>query len=335
MKNLGLTLALLAAASPAMAAPAINAPADVAAIKALEQQNAVALDPAALARTYAPNVTVLDFMKGGIYRSRQAFQAAETPQLKRLKTITANIPEQNIVTDGSFACDMLTLNFNFTTQDGKSNTMSLRQMDALQKIAGKWQVVQEQLAVLKDPASNKPVMTDFKTDGDMVWPASIDDFQTVPVAQARREILDWANTSFRVIGIKAIVPYYGPGEDEYAAYAPTAPGNIRGLKGLYDYYAPSMNYFKSIEMHTPVLGIATDGTLGSEISVQLITLHLWDGKTKPLYWRQSDCLHRVGGKWYGLLTQSSFPLDAQTGQMYTGGLTFLAPANAKTAKPAS
>jgi hypothetical protein len=97
-------------------------------------------------------------------------------------------------------------------------------------------------------------------------------------------------------------------------YAPTVPGNLRGKAEMRAYYAPSMNSFESLETKTPILKVDTDGVLGAQIDIQEITLHLHDGKTQPLYWRQSDCLRRVGGKWYGLLDMASFPVDLKTGK---------------------
>ena len=33
-----------------------------------------------------------------------------------------------------------------------------------------------------------------------------------------------------------------------------------------------------------------------------------------MYWRQSDCVTRVGGKWYGVEDLASFPVDLKTGK---------------------
>ena len=63
-------------ALPAMAASALNAPTDVAEIKAFEQKNAEQRDSVVLAKTYAPDAVVLDYMTGAIYRGRQAIEEA-------------------------------------------------------------------------------------------------------------------------------------------------------------------------------------------------------------------------------------------------------------------
>lgn len=301
-------------ALPAMAATPMNSPADVAAIKAFEQKNAEQLDGAALAQTYAPDAVVLDYMTGGVYQGRPAIKTAVTALLAPLKTVSANIREHNIVTDGRFACDMLTTDYRFEDRSGKSGTLSLRQMDALQKVGGEWQVVQSQVAALNDPKTGMAVMQDLQVRGDAVWPADMTLGAPMAPDQARKEIEAWTNVSMRVVGIDAIMPFYGPKEGEVAMYAPTVPGNLRGKAEMRAYYTASMNSFESVTTVTPVLKVDTDGVLGAQIDVQEITLHLRDSKTQPLYWRQSDCVRRVGDKWYGVLDMASFPTDLKTGK---------------------
>ena len=301
-------------ALPAMAAAQLNAPTDVAAIKAFEQTNAEQLDAAALALTYAPDAVVLDYMTGGIYQGRPAIKTAVTALLAPLKSVKANIREHNIVTDGQFACDMLTTDYTFQDRASKSGSLSLRQMDALQKIGGRWQVVQSQVAALNDPKTGMAVMKDLQVRGDIAWPADMTLGAAMPPAEARKEIETWANVSMRVVGIDAVMPFYGPNEGEVAMYAPTVPGNLRGRSEMRAYYTASMNSFESVTTVTPILKVDTDGVLGAQIDVQEITLHLRDGKTQPLYWRQSDCVRRVGDKWYGILDMASFPVDLKTGK---------------------
>jgi ketosteroid isomerase-like protein len=301
-------------ALPAMAAAPLNSPADVAAIKAFEQKNAEQLDGAVLAQTYAPDAVVLDYMTGGIYQGRPAIKTAVTALLAPLKSVSAKIREHNIVTDGRFACDMLTTDYRFEDRNGKSGSISLRQMDALQKVGGEWQVVQSHVAALNDPKTGMAVMKDLQVRGDTVWPADMTLGAAMPPAQARKEIETWTNVSMRVVGIDAVLPFYGPNEGELAMYAPTVPGNLRGKAEMRAYYTASMNSFESVTTVTPILKVDTDGVLGAQIDVQEITLHLRDGKTQPLYWRQSDCVRRVGDKWYGVLDMASFPVDLKTGK---------------------
>lgn len=316
-------------ALPAMAATPLNRPADVAAIKAYEQRNAEQLDGAALAQAYAPDAVVLDYMTGAIYRGRPAIQAAMTALLAPLKSVSATILEHNIVTDGDFACDMQTTEFEFEDKGGHRGSMTLRQMDALKKVGGKWQIVQEQTGAPNDPKTGDAVTSGLQVRGDTVWPADMAVGEAASPVQARKEIEAWTNVSMRVVGIDAVMPFYGPGEGEVSMYAPTVPGNLRGKAEMRAYYKASMNSFDSLTTVTPILKVDTDGVLGAQIDVQEITLHLRDGKTQPLYWRQSDCLRRVGGKWYGMLDMASFPVDLKTGKSDSKWAAF--PVDAKPA----
>ena len=328
-----LTAGLVFLAGPALAAPILNAPKDVAAIHAIEHRNAVELDDTALARAYAPNAVVLDYMTGGVYRGRAAIKKGFAAQLTPIKSVSARILEQNVITDGRFACDLMTTNFHFVTKSGKAGAVSLRQMDALEKLHGRWEVVQEQVSAPEDPKTGMAVMSNLPIRGDIAWPADMAASQTIPPAQAYKEIRRWTHDSLRVIGINAILPYYGPGAEELAMYGPILPGNLRGKAQMRAYYAPSMNSFASLVTTTPVLKINTDGTLGAQIDIQNITLHLKNGKTQALYWRQSDCVHRIAGKWYGILDMSSFPVDLTTGKTATTWAAFPMGPNAENSAP--
>jgi ketosteroid isomerase-like protein len=299
----------------AIAEPILNAPADVAAVKAFEQANAEQLDVNKLADTYAADAVVLDYMIGGLYQGRAAIKEGMSKQLAAIKSVKATIREHNIVTDGNFACDMQTTDYEVVTKDGSPASLSLRQMDVIQRIGGKWQIVQQHVAALKDNKTGNAVMKDLAVRGDQNWPQDMTFGEPLPVDQAKQEITKWTHDSIMVVGIDAIMPYYGPGEGEMVQYVPTAPGNIRGKSEMYAYYAPSMNSFTGLETKLPVLKIDTDGVIGAQIDIQDINMHLKGGKEQKLYWRQSDCLHRVGSKWYGVLTMSSFPVDMATGKM--------------------
>jgi ketosteroid isomerase-like protein len=314
MKRKYLTAAIAFFAAPAIAQTAANAPEDVAAIKAFEQANAEQMNASVLSQAYASDAVMLDYITGGIYTGRAAIGNALAKQIAPLKSVRAQIREHNIVTSPGFACDLQTTDYHYETRDGKTGVLSLRQMDAIKKINGRWQIVQQQVAALNDPKTGNAVMVDLPTRGDKVWPADFSLGAPMPEDKAREEIKTWTDVSVRVIGIDAIMPFYGPGENELVQYGPTVPGNVRSKSEMYAYYAPSMNSFESLDTKTPVLKVDTDGLLGAQIDVQDITMHLKGGKTQALYWRQSDCVRRVGEKWYGVLNMSSFPTDLATGK---------------------
>jgi len=314
MKVKYLAAAIAFISAPVIAQSAANAPEDVAAIKAFEQANAEQMNVSALTQAYAADAVMLDYMTGGIYTGRAAIGNALSKQIAPLKSVRAEIREHNIVTSSGFACDMQTTDYHYETRAGKSGVLSLRQMDAIKKINGRWQIVQQQVAALNDPKTGNAVMTDLPTRGDKAWPADFSLGAPMSEDKAAEEIRTWTDVSLRVVGIDAIMPFYGPGENELVQYGPTVPGNVRSKSEMYAYYAPSMNSFEGLDTKTPVLKVDTDGLLGAQIDVQDITMHLKGGKTQALYWRQSDCVRRVGFKWYGVLNMSSFPTDLTTGK---------------------
>ena len=194
-------------------------------------------------------------MVGGVYQGRPAIRRRATARLVPLKSLTANLREQHILTDGKFACDMLTADFQFVTQAGSPGAISVRLMDALRKARGQWQGVQEQIAMPSDPKTGMALSKDLQVRGDIVWSSSMTVDDAVPLETAKTEVLRWINVSMRVIGIDAILPYYGPGNEQVVMYAPTAPGNLRGKTEMHDYYAPSMNSFESVVIKTPILKV--------------------------------------------------------------------------------
>lgn len=307
-----LAAGLVCVAGPAMAASVWNAPADVAAISAIVQQSKVQLDGASVARTYAPDAVVLNYKAGEIYQGRTAIQAAAAAA--PLKSVKSNIREQSILTNGSFACAMLTVDYQFIAQDGKPGTLSLRQMDALKKNGERWEVVQEHLSVPMDPKTGLAVTGDLQVRGPMVWPADLSAGQRVPVAQAENEIKKWADDSFRAMPLNALMPFYGPGPNDMMSYAPTEPGNIRGKVELEAYLAPSLANTMALDIDVHLIKVDTDGELGAQIDQQYITSHFKGGASDITYWRQSDCLRRVDGKWYGAMAMATFPVDWKTGK---------------------
>ena len=76
MKGTFLAAGMACLAAPALAATAFNAPADVAAIKAVEQKNAEHLDVTELRKSFAPDAVILDFMSGGVDQGRPAIEKA-------------------------------------------------------------------------------------------------------------------------------------------------------------------------------------------------------------------------------------------------------------------
>lgn len=326
-----LVVGLLCVSAPAMAASVWNSPADVAAIIAIEQQNKVHRDGADMATTFAPDAVVLNYMTGEIYEGRSEIQKAATAMQPPFKSASSNIREQSILTNGSFACVLQTVDYQFVTKDGQPGTLSLRQMNALKKNGGRWEIVQEHLSAPMDPTTGLAVTNNLQVRGNVIVPTDMKANQRVSVAQAEKELKIWTHDSFLVLPVDALMQYYGPGPNDLAAYAPTTPGNLRGIAELRAYLAPGLADTSSLEITVPHLKIDTDGELGAQIDVQFIKSNFKSGKpSETTYWRQSDCLRRVDGKWHGVMAMASFPVDLKTGKSVV--LVTTIPANLKTSK---
>jgi ketosteroid isomerase-like protein len=62
------------------------------------------------------------------------------------------------------------------------------------------------------------------------------------------------------------------------------------------------------------LHIDSDGAFGVQISQQHLKINMKDGSSQLMSFRQSDCLRRVGNKWYSFFEMGSFPVDAKSGK---------------------
>ena len=89
---------------------------------------------------------------------RDAAQKDLDPQFASLSTADAQILRIKIVTDGKFGFAYSTQHFH---GNGKGSApaldFSFRQTDVLQKKAGKWLLIHQQISVPVDPATNKAI----------------------------------------------------------------------------------------------------------------------------------------------------------------------------------
>jgi hypothetical protein len=158
--RLSFTLAVAGAVAglPAYAAPVYNAPADVQEITQLEQSNAIELDPAKVGPVYASNVVVYDINYPGRYKGRSQIMAAAGPRLQAMKQIAAHFGSISVFSDCTMACAAMQIAFAVTLQNGDKKQSSLRQLDALRKVGGKWLIEQEHISYLADPKTGMSLM---------------------------------------------------------------------------------------------------------------------------------------------------------------------------------
>jgi hypothetical protein len=150
----------------------------------------------------------------------------------------------------------------------------------------------------------------------MTWPQ--DPFSGTPTTpdKAKAEIKQWLIRGAPTVDIDQMLSYLGPG-DQALIYDLTAPGEYRGLSEIRAAYAPQMSTLASAKMTLLDFVVDSDGEFGAQIDTQNLELHGKDGSTKTIYYRESDCMHRVDGKWQAFFEMLSFPADPKTGKSVT------------------
>lgn len=298
----------LTAAAPA---PSFNAPADVAAIKQIEHVLATELDIAKLLPYYAEDAMVLDIYAPGVFKGRDQIRAGFGPQLAKIKSLKHSVPEMVIATNGNFACAAMQIAFETTLQDGAQFKMNVRQLDAYKKIAGRWQIVQQHVSLPLDPATLQAINAAPIQPRQLVWSKTPLEAPSTTAEQGKKEIREFMDVGGASLGLDMLMKYYGPGDD-ILLYDSLHPKALIGRQEVRNYYAGMMNSYKGIKLSMPEFVADSDGSFGVQMDTQDITLTMNDGSIRNIALRQSDCMRRVGGKWYSFLEMISYPVDMAT-----------------------
>ncbi|MBA2933615.1 nuclear transport factor 2 family protein [Sphingomonas sp. CGMCC 1.13654] len=309
------TCMILAASGKASGAgPSFNAPKDVAAIKALENYIQTETDMDKLAPYYAPDALVLDIYAPGIYKGREQIKAGFAPQLATIRSMKHDMAEMNVATNGRFACAAMQIHFDTVLKSGQALKMSVREIDAFKKIGGKWQIVQQHVSLPVDAKTGMAVVDGpIKAQGPITWSAHPLPTPSTTPEQAKREIRRFMDVGGVSTSLAQLMQYYGPGDDTLV-YDTFYPGELRGLKQISGYYAGMMGGIAHSTLTMPEFVADSDGGFGIQADTQDLKLTLKDGSTKRISIRQSDCMRRVGGKWYSFFEMISFPIDMASGK---------------------
>lgn len=300
--------------SAAYAGTTFNAPADVKAIKTIEDDLALQTSMKELIKYYAPDAVVMDIFAPGIYKGTDQIYKGFEAQMGQMQTMKSAMPDINIATNGKFACAAMTLQFNATMKDGSKSSITLRQLDAFKKIDGKWLVVQQHISLPVDAKTGMAVINGpLPVRGPIKWAENAIPAPSTTPAQAKTEIRNWMEVGALSTSLAQLMAYYGPGDD-VLIYDTYFPGELRGLKEISDYYAAIMNSYNSIKVTMPEFIADSDGAFGIQIDTQEMLLDMKDGSKKKIALRQSDCMRRVNGKWLSFFEMISYPIDAKTGK---------------------
>lgn len=298
----------------AHAAVSYNDPADVTAIKTIETALDTGTDMKGVIGYYAPNALVLDMIAPGIYQGRKQIDAAFTKQFAPVASVKPALQDMNIASDGKFACVAQRVSFHTVMKDGKAFDLSQRQLDALKKIDGKWQIIQEQISVPSDPKTGMAVTNGtLPVRGDAPWSADLFSGPATTPAKADAEIRNWVVTNSPIVDVDKMVQVLGPG-DLIVMYDLTTPGEYRGQKEIRTAYAPLMNSLTSAKVQLLKFVVDSDGIFAAQADTQNLQINFKNGMSKVITYRESDCYHRVDGQWKSFAESLSFPFDPKTGK---------------------
>jgi ketosteroid isomerase-like protein len=295
-----------------------NAPRDVASIKAIEAILATETDMDKLIGYYAPDAIVLDIYAPGIFKGRDQIRAGFAPQLAAVRSMKSKIADINIASNGNFACAAMQLRFETVMKDGTALKISLRQLDAFKKIGGKWQIIQQHISLPVDAKTGMAVMNGpLPIRGPVAWPKNPISGPATTPAQAKLDVRRWMDVGAVSTSLEQLMPYYGPGDD-VIVFDSYFPGELRGLKEVSNYYAAIMGSYNAIEVKMPEFAVDSDGVFAVQADTQDMKLSMKDGTTRYISLRQSDCMRRVGRKWYSFMEMISYPIDPKTNRAIMG-----------------
>jgi len=314
LARFGICAAVFAAGGTAQAAPVQNAPADVKAITAIELDIDQNLDFKEVIHHYADNAVAFDLVTPGIYKGRQAIYNGFAPLTDAIKSLKFVVPELNIVSDGSMACAASDLHLDMAMKNGAKLPVSFRQPDVYRKNAGQWQIIQQQVSVPADPKTGMAVMDETPENlGPMQWSGDLFAGPAVPPVAARGQIRRWTVGAATAATAASLATYAGPGAN-FLSYDEVAPGELRGAEEMAEHYAAGMSQAQSASVTFRLFTDDSDGLFGAQSSVQHLVLTLKNGSTQVYDFRQTDCLHRAGGKWVSFMEMLSYPMDMKTGE---------------------
>jgi ketosteroid isomerase-like protein len=303
---LAIGLALLGGCSgnkPAQSGAGFNPPVDVAAIRQIEEVLASETNMDKLIGYYAADAVVLDIYAPGLFKGRDQILAGFKPQMDAIRSMKHSFPELNIVAHGDFACAAAQIHFDAKLKDGKSISLTVRQLDAFKRIGNEWKIIQQHISLPVDPKTGLAMLDDqTHVRGAITWDNNPLPGPASSPQAAKAAIRTWMDIGGASDSLDMLMGYYGPGDDLL----------------VYDSFASNLRGMADIKLEMPEFVVDSDGLFGVQLDTQHITLKLKDGTTQKLALRQSDCMRKSGDRWYSFLEHLSFAIDPKTNQAIMG-----------------
>ena len=283
----------------------INRPEDIR--KLLELEVAANSDPtiSGFASYLAVNGFQADLSEPGWYESRKQYVDMVKQQFDLVTQLKAHISDSNVITDGNLGCVATQMHIDGTMKDGSRLSITFRALNAWKKIDGRWQYEYSHLSFPLDTESGV-FMKDAPspTRGLLNWGSNPVPGPAIASEQAKREIAGWADASANITSVDDMMNHFGPDENVIFYDVGT---QLRGKREIRAHFAPIFAAARTIKVSTRASSVDSDGLIGVDISRVDVQLTMKDGSSKTLNLRRSDCLRRIDGKWYSMLSMLSLP----------------------------
>lgn len=297
--------ALVCAGASAAPTQQVNRPEDVR--KLLELEVEANSDPtmAGFASYLAVDGAQADLSAPGWYQSRAQYVEAVKQQFDSITQLKAEVNDSNVITHGNLGCVATQMHIDGTMKDGSSLSVTFRALNVWKKIEGRWQYKYSHLSFPLDPATGS-FMKDQRTAvrSQLGWGNNPVPGPAISIDQAKAEIARWIDASAKVSSVDDLLRYLGP--DENIIFYDVGK-QLRGKAEIHAHFAPIFAAARAITVTTPASFVDSDGLIGAHMSRQDVTLIMKDGSSKTLNLRRSDCLRRVDGRWYAMLSMISLP----------------------------
>lgn len=301
------------AASPRSNPANWNMPADLEAIRSIENRMADTSDVDSLADVVSDQAVLVDAYLPAVSRGRASILDAYRRYREALAGSRGRFTEISIISTPRFACSASQIRFDVPAPGNRTTPAEYRKLDVFKKIGGRWQLIQQHISAAIDRRTGMVAAGPLPVRGPLEWNVASLGRKAIKPQVARKGIVDWTDRALREVGLESAMKFIAPGQD-VLLYGEFNPGNLRTRAEVTGYYGPLYNSFSGLHVVSPLYEADSDGLLGAQIDTQDITIDMKDGSRPQLSIRQSDCLRQYGGKWRTFMEMVSYPVDRATGK---------------------
>lgn len=301
------------AASPGAGRAVWNRPADLEAIRAIENRMADTSNADGLGDLVSDRAVLVDAYVPAVSRGRASILDAYRRYRDALGGSKGRFTEISVISTPHFACSASQIRFDVPAPGTAATPAEYRKLDVFKKIGGRWQLIQQHISAAIDRKTGMVATAPLPVRGPLAWNSASLSRKSITPEAARKGIIDWTDRALREVGLESAMKFFAPGHD-VLLYGEFNPGNLRTRAEVTGYYGPLYNSFSGLHVVSPLYEADSDGLLGAQIDTQDIVIDMKDGSRPHLSIRQSDCLRRYDGNWQTFMEMVSYPVDRTTGK---------------------